>query len=90
MLGSAGSFSASLTYSKEEGSSSTSTSLFTVSNGSEAVSIGLQYKLDIITVSGGISRRNVGDVTVTDPAAGQMIYTGNSVTAMGVKIAFAF
>ena len=84
------SFSASLTYSKEEGSSSTSTSLFTVSNGSEAVSIGLQYKSDNITVSGGISRRNVGDVTVTDPAAGQMKYTGNSVTAMGVKVAFAF
>ena len=84
------SFSASLTYSKEEGSSSTSTSLFTVSNGSEAVSIGLQYKSDNITVSGGISRRNVGDVTVTDPAAGQMKYTGNSVTAMGIKIAFAF
>ena len=83
-------FSASLTYSKEEGSSSTSKSLFTVSNGSEAVSLGLQYKLDNITVSGGISRRNVGDVTVTDPSAGQMIYKGNSITAMGVKIAFAF
>jgi long-chain fatty acid transport protein len=82
--------SGSLTYSKEGGGSSTSKSLFTVSNGSEAISIGLQYKLENMTVSGGISKRNVGDVTVTDAAAGQMIYKGNSVTAMGVKIAFAF
>lgn len=89
--------SGSITYSKEDGSSSTSTSLFTVSNGSEAISIGLQYKLDNMTISGGVSQRNVGDVTVDpgfvapSPLAGQtMVYSGNSVTAMGVKIAFAF
>ena len=84
------SLSGSITYSKEEGSSSTSTSLFTVSNGSEAISIGLRYAKDNMNVSAGISRRNVGDVTVTDPNAGQMQYTGNTVTSMGVKIAFAF
>ena len=87
--------SGSITYSKEEGSSATSTSLFTVSNGSEAISIGLQYKRDNMTISGGISQRTVGDVTVdpglSAPLAGHtMIYSGNSVTAMGVKIAFAF
>ena len=87
--------SGSITYSKEEGSSATSTSLFTVSNGSEAISIGVQYKRDNMTISGGISQRTVGDVTVDPglpaPLAGHtMIYSGNSVTAMGVKIAFAF
>ena len=82
--------SGSITYSKEEGSSATSTSLFTVSNGSEAISIGLQYKRDNMTISGGVSQRNVGDVTVNADGIGQMQYSGNSVTAMGVKIAFAF
>ena len=82
-------FSASLTYSKEEGSSQPATSLFTVSNGSEALSLGLQYKRDNMTISGGISQRNVGDVTVNS-SAGVMKYTGNTVTAMGLKIAFAF
>ena len=87
--------SGSITYSKEEGSSATSTSLFTVSNGSEAISIGVQYKRDNMTISGGISQRTVGDVTVdpglSAPLAGHtMIYSGNSVTAMGVNIAFAF
>ena len=86
--------SGSITYSKEEGSSKPATSLFTVSNGSEAISVGLQYKRDNMTISGGISQRNVGDVTVNATLAPglvrQMTYTGNSVTAMGLKIAFAF
>ena len=89
--------SGSITYSKEEGSSSTATSLFTVSNGSEAISIGLQYKRDNMTISGGVSQRNVGDVTVDpgftapNPLAGQtMAYTGNSVTAMGLKVSFSY
>ena len=89
------SLSGSITYSKEEGGSATSTSLFSVSNGSEAISIGLQYKRDNMTISGGVSQRNVGDMTVDPglpaPLAGHtMIYTGNTVTAMGVKVAFAF
>jgi hypothetical protein len=43
-----------------------------------------------MTISGGISQRNVGDVTVNAAGVGTMKYTGNSVTAMGEKIAFAF
>jgi hypothetical protein len=86
--------SGSITYSKEQGTSATSTSLFSVSNGSDAISIGLQYKRDNMTISGGISQRNVGDMTVNATVAAntvrQMQYTGNSVTAMGLKIAFAF
>ena len=80
--------SGSITYSKEESSSTPASSLFTVSNGSEALSLGLQYKRDNMTISGGISQRNVGDVTVNS-SAGVMKYTGNTVTAMGLKIAFA-
>ena len=85
--------SGSITYSKEEGSSKPAESLFTVSNGSEAISVGLQYKKDNMTISGGISQRNVGDVVVNakvGPFVRQMTYTGNTVTAMGLKIAFAF
>jgi len=82
-------FSGSITYSKEEGTSSTSTSLFTVSNGSDAVSVGVRYTKDNMNISAGISQRNVGDVTVNS-SVGTMQYTGNTVTSMGVKIAFAF
>ncbi|MGB0858020.1 MAG: hypothetical protein ACPGPR_09110 [Paracoccaceae bacterium] len=84
------SLSGSITYAKEPGTGATSTSLFSVSDGSDAISIGLQYKRDNMTISGGISQRNVGDMHVTDATAGQMKYSGNTVTAMGLKIAFAF
>lgn len=91
------SLSGSITYAKEPGTGATSTSLFSVSDGSDAISIGLQYQRDNMTVSGGISQRNVGDMTVDpgftapNPLAGHtMKYTGNTVTAMGLKIAFAF
>jgi long-chain fatty acid transport protein len=84
------SLSGSITYAKEPGTGATSTSLFSVSNGSDAISIGLQYKRDNMTLSGGISQRKVGDMHVTDANAGQMKYSGNTVTAMGLKISFAF
>ena len=91
------SLSGSITYSKEESTGSTSTSLFSVSDGSEAISIGLQYKQDNMAISGGISQRKVGDMTVDPgfeaphPLAGStMNYSGNTVTAMGLKISFSF
>ena len=91
------SLSGSITYSKEESTGSTSTSLFSVSDGSEAISIGLQYKQDNMAISGGISQRKVGDMTVDpgfvapNPLAGStMNYSGNTVTAMGLKLSFSF
>jgi len=89
--------SGSISYSKEESTGSTSTSLFSVSDGSEAISIGLQYKQGNMAISGGISQRKVGNMIVDpgfaapNPLAGStMNYSGNTVTAMGMKISFSF
>jgi len=91
------SLSGSITYSKEESTGSTSTSLFSVSDGSEAISVGLQYKQDNMAISGGISQRKVGNMTVdpgfeaSSPLFGStMNYSGNTVTAMGLKLSFSF
>jgi long-subunit fatty acid transport protein len=91
------SLSGSITYSKEESTGSTSTSLFSVSDGSEAISIGLQYTQDNMAISGGISQRKVGNMTVdpgfeaSSPLFGStMNYSGNTVTAMGLKLSFSF
>ena len=81
--------SGSLSYSKEEGGGDTATSLFTFSNGTETLSAGLRYTVDNMDISFGVSHSQLGDVTV-DGGAGDIVYKGNSVTAMGVKIAFAF
>ena len=42
-----------------------------------------------MNIPAGISQRNGGDVTVNH-AAGTMKYAGNTVTSVGVKVAFAF
>ena len=81
--------SGSLSYSKEEGGGDTATSLFTFSNGTETLSAGLRYTVDNMDISIGVSHSQLGDVTV-DGGAGDIVYEGNTVTAMGVKIAFAF
>ena len=83
------SLSGSLSYSKEEGGGDASTSLFTFSNGTETLSAGLRYTIDNMDISFGVSRSQLGDVSVNG-GLGNIIYEGNSVTAMGVKIAFAF
>jgi long-chain fatty acid transport protein len=82
--------SASLTYSWENGSGSTSGSAFTMSNGSKTLSAGVSHKINALTISGGISYTKVGDVEVTHATGLSSSYAGNSVTAVGLKIGYSF
>ena len=83
--------SGSLSHSKEEGSGADAESLFTFSHGTETISAGLRYTIDNMNISVGVLRSKLGDVTVDGGLPnGDIVYKGNSVTAMGVKIAFAF
>lgn len=77
--------------SSEDGGGKTSTSLFTQSNGSQGISLGARYTIDNITISGGYNYTNVGDVTVSSSAGVQQaVYKNNNVSAIGLKIGFAF
>ena len=77
--------------SSEDGGGKTSTSLFTQSNGSQGISLGARYTVDNITISGGYNYTNVGDVTVSSSAGVQQaVYKNNNVSAIGLKIGFAF
>jgi len=81
--------SASLTYSWEKGAGATSTSPFTMSNGSQTLSAGVSHKIGAMTISAGLSYTKAGDVTVN--ASGlSATYTGNNVKAFGVKIGYSF
>ena len=84
--------SASLTYSWEKGTNpdGKATSPFTMSNGSETLSAGVQHKIGSITISGGISYTKVGDVDVTHSSGLTASYAGNSVTAVGIKFGYNF
>ena len=84
--------SASLTYSWEKGTNpgGASTSPFTMSNGSETLSAGVQHKIGSITISGGISYTKAGDVDVTHSSGLTASYADNSVTAVGIKFGYNF
>ena len=84
--------SASLSYSWEKGTNpgGASTSPFTMSNGSETLSVGVQHKVGLMTISGGISYTKVGDVDVTHSSGLTASYAGNSVTAVGIKVGYNF
>jgi hypothetical protein len=53
--------------------------------------LGARYTIDNITISGGYNYTNVGDVTVSSSAGVQQaVYKNNNVSAIGLKIGFAF
>jgi len=85
--------SASLTYSWEKGAGATSTSPFTMSNGSQTLSAGVSHKIGAMTISAGLSYTKAGDVPVGVPVGNATLssaYTGNSVKAFGVKVGYSF
>ena len=85
-----------ISYSTEKGGGAASNDPFTLSDGTQTISVGLSYKLDNMTLSAGYSYTKVGDVTVThldgngDPSGLTATYANNSVTGFGLKIGFAF
>ena len=81
--------SGSLSYSWEKGAGATSTSGFTMSNGSKTLSLGLKHQTNNLTLSGGVSYTKVGDVTVSKSGL-TAAYSDNSVTAFGLKASFDF
>ena len=85
-----------VSYSWEAGSGATSTDPFTMSNGSKTLSLGVRHTIEDMTLSGGISYTQVGDVNVTHMAAPTVpsgltaTYENNSVMSFGVKVGYSF
>ena len=93
-------------YSREEGGGSEASSLFTLSNGSQDVSIGARYTVsENLDISFGVSYKMFGDVTVNNVGARTAIatglgvpvdgiapitYQGNTATTFGLKIGMSF
>ena len=82
--------SVSASYSFEDASEATGTSLLSTTDGYDTVGLGVRYTLNSGTeISGGVALTNVGDKTVTAseiPGA----FTDNSVTSYGIKLAYKF
>ena len=79
-----------VSYSWEAGSGATSTDPFTMSNGSKTLSLGVRHTIEDMTLSGGVSYTQVGDVNVTHPTTLTANYENNSVMSFGVKVGYSF
>ena len=79
-----------VSYSWEAGSGATSTDPFTMSNGSKTLSLGARHTIEDMTLSGGVSYTQVGDVNVTHPTTLTANYENNSVMSFGVKVGYSF
>jgi len=88
--------SLSLSYSREDGSGPTTDDPFTLSDGSQGITIGARYSMDKVTISGGYNYTKAGDVRVIHEAAPGVPsgltadYQDNTTSAIGVRVAFSF
>ena len=86
--------SISVSYTTEDGAGEYSDSLFTVSNGSNTVTLAGKYTRDNYSVTAGISKVEIGGVTITSDgtASGSQYakYGKNSALGIGIKIAYNF
>ena len=82
--------SVSASYSFEDSSEATGTSLLSTTDGYDTIGLGVRYTISSGTeISGGVAMTDVGDKTVTAsgiPGA----FTDNSVTSYGIKLAYKF
>ena len=89
--------SLSISYSQEDGGGPTTDDPFTLSDGSQGITLGARYSLnDNMTVSAGYNYTTAGDVNVVHEAAPGVPsgltanYTDNSTSALGVRLAINF
>lgn len=88
--------SLSISYSKEDGGGSTTDDPFTLSDGSQGITIGARYSMDAMTLTAGYNYTTAGDVKVIHEAAPGVPsgltadYKDNTTSAIGVRVAFSF
>jgi len=79
--------SGSFSYTTEEGSSATGTSLLSPTNGTDTYSIGVNYVTESVDVAFGYAMSSFGDKAVTT-AYGTGNFTNNDATTTGLRIKF--
>ena len=81
-------WSSSIAYNWEGGSGATTSSLFTLSDGRQGLSVGAKYSLnDNTAISFGGNYTEFGKVTNTVTGA---VLSGNTATTLGVNISTSF
>jgi long-subunit fatty acid transport protein len=85
------SLSGSISYNQEAGSGPTSTSTFSMSNGSKSINLGFRYNFEQVRLSVGVSQTMFNDVTVKANAlTSPIVYKNNTATTVGIKLSTNF
>ena len=88
--------SVSLSYSREDGSGPTTDDPFTLSDGSQGITVGARYTMDNMSLSAGYNYTTAGDVNVIHevapgvPSGLTANYSDNTTSAIGFRVAFSF
>jgi long-subunit fatty acid transport protein len=78
------------TYGTEAKGDAAGTSLLSMTNGYQGITIAGRYTLENATITAGYNYTMFGDKTVTPPAGAAGSFTGNKVTGFGIKVGFSF
>ena len=78
------------TYGTEAKGDAAGTSLLSMTNGYQGITIAGRYALENATITAGYNYTMFGDKTVTPPGLAAGSFTGNKVTGFGVKVGFSF
>ena len=78
------------TYGTEAKGNAAGTSLLSMTNGYQGITIAGRYTLENATITAGYNYTMFGDKTVTPPGLAAGSFTGNKVTGFGVKVGFSF
>ena len=82
-------WSGSISFTYERAGVRPSTTALSPTTGTKAVALGAQYKMDAMTVSGGISYIIPGDQLVNS-SVGQAEFDDNDAIAVGLRIGYNF
>ena len=78
------------TYGTEAKGDAAGTSLLSMTNGYQGITIAGRYALENATITAGYNYTMFGDKTVTPTGQAAGSFTGNKVTGFGVKVGFSF
>jgi long-subunit fatty acid transport protein len=78
------------TYGTEAKGDAAGTSLLSMTNGYQGITIAGRYALENATITAGYNYTMFGDKTVTPTGLAAGSFTGNKVTGFGVKVGFSF
>jgi long-subunit fatty acid transport protein len=78
------------TYGTEAKGGAAGTSLLSMTNGYQGITIAGRYALENATITAGYNYTMFGDKTVTPTGLAPGSFTGNKVTGFGVKVGFSF